>query len=122
MHDGLQFDRRHVFDRSIRLFGLVEVTREAIEHIAAMRVASISGFAKHLKDEVVRNQIPSPNVLDRLSSYFGVCCNLPAQQLSAREVRDPIVLGKLGRLRSLARTGWGNQQQTHGAEVTGRAA
>ena len=108
MHDGLQFDGGDLSRRPIRGFGLAEVAREAIEHIAAITGRFEQRLREDLKYEIVRYQIPTPNVRDRLSSYFGVCCNLPTQQLSARQVRDSVVLGELGCLRTFSGTGWGD--------------
>ena len=122
MHDGLQLDGRILFCDSIRGLGLVEVSWETIEHVAAIRCRLDQRLSKYLKYQIVRYQVAPTNILDCLSSYFGICRNFPAQQLSARKVRDPIVLGKLGRLRSLARTGRGNQQQTHRSYLSGGLA
>ena len=108
MHDGLQFDGRNLSRRSICGLGLAEVAREAVEHIAATAGCLKQRLREDLKYEVVRYQIPSPNILDRLSSYLGICCNLLTQKLSARQVRDPVVLGELGCLGTFPGTGWGD--------------
>ena len=108
MHDGLQFDGRDFSRRSIRGFGLAEIAREAIEHVAPTAGRFEQRLREDLKYEIVRYQIPTPNVRDRLSSYFGVCCNLPTQKLSARQVRDPVMVGELGCLRTFPGTGWGD--------------
>jgi hypothetical protein len=108
MHDGLQLNRRILFCNSIRGLGLVEISREPIEHVAAIACRLDQRLSEHLKYQIVRYQIASPNVLDCLSSYFGICCDLPTQQLSAREVRNPVMVGKLGCLSAFAGAGWGN--------------
>ena len=108
MHDGLQFDGRNLSRRSICGLGLAEVPREAVEHIAATAGCLKQRLREDLKDEFVRHQIPAPNVRDRLSSYFGVCGNLLTQELSARQVRDPVMVGELGCLRTFPGTGWGD--------------
>ena len=63
MHDGLQLNGWDLSRRSIRGFGLAEVAREAIEHIAAAAGCLNQRLREHLKDEVVRYQIPSLNAL-----------------------------------------------------------
>jgi hypothetical protein len=108
MHHGLQFDGWSLSCRSIRRFGLVEVSGETIEHIATVARCLNQWLCEHSKYQFVRHKIASPDVLDCLSPYFGIGCNLLTQQLPAREVRDPVVVGKFGCLGALACTGWSN--------------
>ena len=108
VHDSLQFDGRDFSRRSIRGLGLAEVARVAIEHIAPTAGCLNQRLREDLEYEVVGYQVPSPNVLDRLSSYLGICRNLLTQKLSARQVRDPVMVGELGCLRAFSGTGWGD--------------
>jgi len=108
MHDGLQLDGRILFCDSIRGLGLVEVSWETIEHVAAILCCLDQRLSKYLKYQIVRYQVAPTNVLDCLSSYFGICRDLLTQQLPAREVRNPVMVGKLGCLRALAGARWSN--------------
>jgi hypothetical protein len=108
MHHGLQLNGRSLSCRSIRRFGLVEISGESIEYIPTVARCLNQRLGEYSKYQFVRHKIASPNVLDCLSPYFGIGCNLLTQQLPAREVRDPIVVSKLGCLSALACTGWSN--------------
>ena len=84
MHHCLQLNGRSLFRDPIRLLGLVEVSWETIEHIATIARCLNQRLSEYSKYQVVRYQIASSHVLDCLSPYFGICCNLATQQLPAR--------------------------------------
>jgi hypothetical protein len=63
MHDGLQLNRRILFCNSIRGLGLVEISREPIEHVAAIACRLDQRLSEHLKYQIVRYQILFRNLL-----------------------------------------------------------
>ena len=92
MHDGLQLDGNgHFFCDPIRGFGLVEVSREIIEHVAAMLCKCLDSqrLSKDLKYQIVRYQVASTNVLDCHFLISESAAILLTQQLPAGEVRNP---------------------------------
>jgi hypothetical protein len=105
VHNCLQFNGPDLSCGAVRGLRLRKVPWEAVKHVATQAACRNEWPGQHLKYHIVRHQIASANVFDRLFSDFSTSSNLLAQELSTREVHNSVMVGKLLCLGSFACAG-----------------
>ena len=107
----------------VRDLGLVDRAREAVEHVAAGLARREDRLAQHVEHHLVRHEVSPRDVLLHLLAERGAVGDVLAQQVAARDVRDPEALGDADRLGPLAGAGGTDEQESHGGHpaLSGRA-
>ena len=89
------------------------VAREAVEQEAVLGVRLLHPVLGHADGDLVGDQVAGVHVRLRLLAQLGVLADVGAEEVARGDVRDRQVLGKERGLRSLARTGRSDEDDSH---------
>ncbi len=113
MDDGLEFDPFDLFRRLECRLGLTQVPRKAIEYISAATTCSDNSLLQHLEYQLIGNKIAALEKLGGCVPDFCTSLDFLAQEFSAGQMRDSVVVGQLFGLSSLASSRGRDQEHSH---------
>jgi hypothetical protein len=100
-------------EHRVQRLGLVQITRESVEHEACRGIGLREALADERHGELVRNEIAA--VVDRLDpeAQLGLSLHRLPEHVPGRDVRDPVRLGDALRLGALAGPLWAEEKKIH---------